>query len=81
MRRLWRSRITSQKGFFSLFLIACTLIFTMTPLSISSLQKMQTEVESNITHYARGSYDILVHPLNRQHPLEESLGIVPAKMI
>ncbi len=77
MRRLWRSRITSQKGFFSLFLIACTLIFTMTPLSISSLQKMQTEVESNITHYARGSYDILVRPLNRQHPLEESLGIVP----
>ena len=53
----------------------------MEPLTFSSIQNIHQKVESDVKHYARGSYDLLVRPQDAIHPLEEQLGIVPENYI
>lgn len=65
---------------FVLFL-AFVVIFVITPLSFVLLKNVENQVESDITFYSRGSYDLLVRAKENKHPLEKELGIVPENYI
>src|SRR5690625_2027993 len=81
MRQVLFSKIRRQKWVAITFILALLTILILLPVSINSILNAQQEVESNITHYARGSYDLLVRAEGNQHPLEEELGIVPENYI
>lgn len=81
MKTLLKSGMKRQKVFIVFFLIAFLLIFTIMPLLATSLQHTHSEVESDITYYARGSYDLFVRPHGTEHELEKELGIVPENYI
>jgi len=77
---LWRQ--WKRKGStYVLMVLAMMLIFTSLPISITSLQHAHQQVESDITYYSRGSYDLLVRSKENIHPLEDRLGIVPENYI
>jgi len=77
---LWRQ--WKRKGStYVLMVLAMMLIFTSLPISITSLQHAHQQVESDITYYSRGSYDLLVRSNENIHPLEDRLGIVPENYI
>lgn len=63
------------------FILALFLIFVMIPLVITSLFSVHEQVQSDVTYYSRGSYDLLVRPEGNNHPLEEELGLVPENYI
>ncbi|MBP3041190.1 ABC transporter permease [Bacillaceae bacterium Marseille-Q3522] len=73
---IWKE-ITRRKGTALLFITALTIILAMISLSTTALQQSQTQVETDITYYARGSYDLLVRPQGTEHELEKTDGIVP----
>lgn len=81
MRQILFSKIRRQKWVAITFILALLTILIVLPVSINSILNAQQDVESNITHYARGSYDLLVRAEGNQHPLEEELGIVPENYI
>lgn len=81
MRGLFFKQILRRKFASLLFIISITLIFITLPIIATSLTNVNQEVESNITHYARGSYDLLIRANEVKHPLEEELGIVPENYI
>lgn len=64
-----------------LFVIAFTSILIVLPVALLSVSNANEQVESDVTHYARGSYDILVRAEGNKHPLEDELGIVPENYI
>lgn len=77
---LWKH--WKRKGFsYGLMVLALVLVFSSLPISITSLQHAHRQVESDITYYSRGSYDLLVRSKENIHPLEEQLGIVPENYI
>ncbi|WP_217586931.1 ABC transporter permease [Lentibacillus saliphilus] len=57
--------------------LALVVIFVIIPFAGASLETVQTEVESDVTYYARGVYDILVRAPGHEHPMEQELGLVP----
>ncbi|MEK4145645.1 ABC transporter permease [Robertmurraya sp. FSL W8-0741] len=59
-----------------LFLCAFILIFTITPFVMLFLENSQKQVESDISFYGRGSYDLLVRPLGIESEIEKKRGIV-----
>ena len=71
MRQILFSKIRRQKWVAITFILALLTILIVLPVSINSILNAQQDVESNITHYARGSYDLLVRAEGNQHPLEE----------
>lgn len=75
-KQLWRKWRTHVP-----FLLAIVFILIFIPFSIHFLQDLNHQVHSNITHYSRGSYDLLVRPKKEFHPLENELGIVPENYI
>ncbi|MGG0719203.1 ABC transporter permease [Robertmurraya massiliosenegalensis] len=48
---------------------------------MSFLENSQKQVESDITFYGRGSYDLLVRPLEIESEIEKKQGIVPENYI
>lgn len=64
-----------------LFIIAFVSIFIVLPVALLSVSNANEQVETDVTYYARGSYDILVRAEGNKHPLEEELGIVPENYI
>ena len=81
MNKLFFKKLKRQKLYSLLFILSIVIIFVMEPLTFSSIQNIHQKVESDVKHYARGSYDILVRPQEAIHPLEEQLGIVPENYI
>ncbi|WP_217586276.1 ABC transporter permease [Lentibacillus saliphilus] len=63
------------------FMFALLLIIVVLPLTIVSLNNIHQKIESDISYYARGTYDLLVRSPENKHPLEEELGIVPDNYI
>ena len=76
MLQLIRKTIKKYIGSTILFVLALIIILIFLPFSIQSIQNAQTETEKNITHYARGTYDILIRPAGSMTPIEEKRGIV-----
>ncbi|NCU18513.1 FtsX-like permease family protein [Pallidibacillus pasinlerensis] len=81
MDKLYLKKIIRQKLYSFLFILAIIIIFIMEPLTFSSIQNIHQKVESDVTHYARGSYDLLVRTQEGKHPLEDQLGMVPENYI
>lgn len=81
MNRLSFLKAKRNKWYSGIFMIAFFFILLCFPVAIHSVFNLQQDVESNISHYARGSYDLLVRAEGNQHPLEEELGIVPENYI
>lgn len=81
MNKLFFKKLKRQKLYSLLFILSIVIIFVMEPLTFSSIQNIHQKVESDVKHYARGSYDLLVRPQEAIHPLEEQLGIVPENYI
>ncbi|WP_117148998.1 MULTISPECIES: ABC transporter permease [Paraliobacillus] len=81
MHRLAFLQLNRNKWKHFLFFLALLLIFITVPLALNSLQGAHQQVESDITFYARGSYDLLVRPMDSADPLEKELGIVPENYI
>lgn len=81
MNRLLFKSMGRQKTKNILTILAFTVIFVFLPLLISSLQTIKSQVETDITFHARGSYDLLVRPLGAEHQLEIERGIVPENFI
>ncbi len=81
MKGLFLKQIRRKRAATLLFLVSILLIATALPISITSIQQSQKQVETDITYYARGSYDLLVRPKGVKHPLEDKLGIVPENYI
>ncbi|WP_079707777.1 FtsX-like permease family protein [Paraliobacillus ryukyuensis] len=81
MHRLSMLQIRRNKWKSFFFFFALLLIFITIPLALNALQGVHKQVTSDITYYARGSYDLLIRPTDTQHPLEESRGIVPENYI
>lgn len=81
MKGLFLKQIRRKRTATFLFLVSILLIATALPISITSIQQSQKQVETDITYYARGSYDLLVRPKGVKHPLEDKLGIVPENYI
>lgn len=81
MRHLIFSSLKRRKLSSLFFISALILILTVTPLAVISLENAQNQIKSDVTHYARGSYDLLVRPLSATHPMEDELGIVPENYI
>ncbi|SDM64606.1 FtsX-like permease family protein [Sediminibacillus halophilus] len=81
MDRLTFIQLSRNKWKHFLFFLALLLIFITVPLALHSLQRAHQQVESDITYYARGTYDLLVRPMETEHPLEEKLGMVPENYI
>ncbi|MBP3041045.1 hypothetical protein J9303_16385 [Bacillaceae bacterium Marseille-Q3522] len=77
MRQLIWKQLRFRKGAAILFILAFFLIFTITPLAISSLQTVISKVETDVSYYARGSYDLLVRPQGAEQDIEREKGIVP----
>ncbi|MBP3041191.1 ABC transporter permease [Bacillaceae bacterium Marseille-Q3522] len=59
-----------------LLILALLFIFVIMPLAATSIQNAHQQVQSDITYYARGSYDILVRPSNAITPIEKERGLV-----
>lgn len=81
MNKLFYKKIVRQKLYSFLFIFSIIIIFIMEPLNLSSIQNIHQQVESDVTHFARGSYDLLVRSQEGKHPLEEQLGMVPENYI
>ncbi|WP_407269127.1 FtsX-like permease family protein [Radiobacillus sp. PE A8.2] len=81
MHRLTLLQLRRNKWKHFFFFLAMLLVFVTVPLALNSLQGAHKQVESDITYYARGSYDLLVRPTDTKHPLEEKLGMVPENYI
>lgn len=64
-----------------LTILAFTVIFVFLPLLITSLQAIKSQVATDVTYYARGSYDLLIRPEGAEHQLEVEKGIVPENYI
>ncbi|WP_217586264.1 FtsX-like permease family protein [Lentibacillus saliphilus] len=77
MKRLLINQLKRDKLTRSMMLLALILIFVIIPFAGASLETVQTEVESDVSHYARGAYDILVRAPDHEHPMEKQLGLVP----
>lgn len=59
-----------------IFIIAFILIFVFLPISVSLLQNVKQQVEADVTHFARGTYDILVRPAGKEDIVEIEKGLV-----
>ncbi|RSK56025.1 ABC transporter permease [Bacillus canaveralius] len=81
MKHLLLRQLQHQKGSSLLYILAFILIFVITPLAMVFLQSSQQQVESDISFYGRGSYDLLVRPLGIESKLEKKRGIVPENYI
>lgn len=64
-----------------LFVSALIIILVIVPLATTSLQNAQRQIETDITYYSRGSYDLLIRAPGSKHHLEEEHGIVPENYI
>lgn len=81
MKDLIFRQFQHRRGSSLLFLLAFILIFTLMPFVMSALENSQKQVESDITFYGRGSYDLLVRPLISESEIEKKRGIVPENYI
>lgn len=77
MKDLIFRQFRHHKGASLLYILAFILIFILTPFAMAFMENSQKQVESNITFYGRGSYDLLVRPLGIESQIEEKKGIVP----
>lgn len=59
-----------------LLILALLLIFVFIPLVVSSLQNINQQVQSDISYYSRGSYDLLVRPKDSENAIEKAKKIV-----
>ena len=60
-----------------LFLLAFAIIFIVTPLALNAIKDTNASIETDITFYSRGSYDVLVRAPEAIQPVEKELGVVP----
>lgn len=81
MKQLLFRHLTHRKGSSLFYILAFVLIFVISPIVFVSLQSVAQRVESDITYYGRGSYDLLVRPENSKGELEKERGIVPENYI
>ena len=58
MKGLFLKQIRRKRTATFLFLVSILLIATALPISITSIQQSQKQVETDITYYARGSYGL-----------------------
>ncbi|MGE6260256.1 hypothetical protein ACQKCU_20635 [Heyndrickxia sporothermodurans] len=77
MRQLLIHNLKRNKSKSLLFVLAFIVILIIMPLSSVSLQNAHTQVQTDITYYSRGTYDLLVRPQGIENELEKELGIVP----
>lgn len=71
----WTS-VKNNKSSSALFIIAMIAILTVSTISLHSIKDIQAQVDDDIKHFARGSYDILVRAKDSQTPVEKTLGVV-----
>lgn len=81
MNKLVFSSLKTKLFINILFIVALVIILVFQPLAITSIISSHQQIKSDITHYSRGSYDLLVRPNGLKHPLEDELGIVPENYI
>lgn len=81
MSRLLFKRILRKKTIHLLFVLSLVGILLALPAAAASLGNIHRQVKTDITYYARGSYDLLVRPPGAKHPLEDKMGIVPENYI
>lgn len=75
IRLAFRS-LTRQKRANLLFLIALISIIVVGTFLYSSLRSVNVSIEEDISQYGRGTYDLLVRPVNSQTKVEQAIGLV-----
>ena len=81
MKQLLLGESKRTKGPTLLFAFAFIIIFLLLPLTLLSLFEVRNQAETDVTHYARGSYDLLIRPSESILPLEVEKGLVPENYI
>lgn len=77
MNQLIFRKFKRHKSFHLLFILAFTLIFVTLPIAVKSLQHVKSQVETDVSYYSRGSYDLLIRPDNSEmNTIEKAKGIV-----
>ena len=77
MIRLLFNNLKRTKGMTLLFLLAFAIIFIVTPLALNAIKDTNASIETDITFYSRGSYDVLVRAPEAIQPVEKELSVVP----
>src|SRR5699024_715508 len=81
MIRLLIRNFKHQKGMAVLFIFALMIILILLPVTIHSLFDVRSQTKTDVSHYARGSYDILIRPLDSEQQMETKHDIVPENYI
>ena len=81
MKHLLFGSLKRSKEATLLFVFAFIIIFLLLPLTLLSLIDVRTQAETDVTHYARGSYDLLIRPPSNIHPMEKEKGLVPENYV
>lgn len=76
MIRIALNSIKNNRGTSLLFVVAFILVLTLCPIMFINLDKSEAKVDQDIEKYGRGTYDILVRPVDSQNDVEKKLGLV-----
>ncbi|MCT8138521.1 ABC transporter permease [Anaerobacillus sp. CMMVII] len=76
MRSLLFKQIKHHKRAFLFTVAILILLITFLPIALSTLRSADATVQMEITDFARGSYDLLVRPVDAHSELEKKIGIV-----
>ncbi|SDZ42391.1 hypothetical protein SAMN05421736_11297 [Evansella caseinilytica] len=76
MNKVIFQNLRFRKWVVLLWLMAVAAIFSILPLCFTLLQDVSMQAESDVTYYARGSYDLLIRPQENISDIERELGIV-----